>query len=273
MNLQDKDQFPKLSGIYKIKNILNNKCYIGSAVNVKVRLQRHLYELNTKTHNNQHLQRSFDKNGAKVFEIEFLELFNIIEYTELLNIEKSYILLFDSIENGYNLMLDNSSFFSNLNKTKKHIENNRNIQNKKVFAFNILTGSLDHKFDSITEASYYLNTSTSNISQVCKNKANYIKGYNFCYEEDYDENFDYKKPISSTKGRKMSESQRLNLMKSIQNNKGIKVYKYDLNYNFLEQYNSRNQAEILNNLKKESLKHRLDNKTPFEGFYWLSTKL
>jgi group I intron endonuclease len=269
--MYDTKQFPKLSGIYKITNLLNNKCYIGSAVNLKLRLNRHYYELKNNIHNNKYLQKTFNKNTVENFNIEILNTFEYIEYSELLKIEKDYILEFNSIEKGYNLMLDNSEFFKKLNISKKHIENNIKKTSKPVLAINITTGLIENKFNSISEASRFFKTSSSNISRICKNKLNYIKGYTFCYENEYDENKDYKKSLTR-KGIKHSENHRKNIEKAIQNYKGVKVYKYDLDYNFIEEYPSKNFAEIKNNLKKESLRWRLDNKTPFEGFYWLSTK-
>ena len=128
MYIYDKDQFPKLSGIYRIINIVNNKCYIGSAVNLKLRLQKHYYELNKKVHNNKHLLRSYEKYGENNFKIEILEIFENINYNELLNLEKEYIKFFNSIELGYNQILDNSNHFKNLNKTKEHIENNQSVR-------------------------------------------------------------------------------------------------------------------------------------------------
>ena len=272
MYIYDKDQFPKLSGIYKIINILNTKCYIGSAVNLKLRLQRHLYELEKQVHNNNYLQKSFNKNGIEVFEVEILEVFEKIDYKELLNIEKTYILYFDSINKGYNLMLDNSSFLKILNKSKNHIENNIKRNSKSVCAINIKTNILEYTFDSVSEAARFLNTSSSNISRVCKNKLNYIKGYNFCYKEEYSKNENYTKPINAMKGRKASEKHRMQLQKAVWESKGKKVYQYDIDYNFINEYPAMAVAERENNLRKESLRNKIDKETPFEGFYWFSTK-
>lgn len=274
MKLYDNNQFPKLSGIYKITNQINNKCYIGSAVNLKLRLQRHYYELCKQLHNNKYLLQSFNKYGEEQFDIEILEIFETINYNELLNIEKSYILYYDSINEskGYNLMLDNSTHFKNLNKSESHILLNKKRDSKPVCAMNIRTGIKEYEFDSVTDCANFLNTSSSNISRVCKNKLNFIKGYTFCYKNEYDENQDYRKALTQ-KGKKLSEKQRLLLKQHVQKHKGIKVFKYDLNQNFIEEYGSKNEAEILNNLKKESLRRRLDLETPFEGFYWKSTKI
>lgn len=271
MYIYDKNQFPKLSGIYRIINIINNKCYIGSAVNLKLRLQKHYYELNKKIHNNKHLLRSYEKYGENNFKIEILEIFETINYNELLNLEKEYIKFFNSIELGYNQILDNSNYFKNLNKTAKHIENNKKLCSKPVYAINIQSGLIEYEFVSISDASRFFNTSSSNISQVCKNKLNYIKGYTFCYIVDYDKNKDYRKSLTR-KGIKHSDTHRNNLKKAIVKFKGKKVYKYDLEYNLIEEFESMTECEKINNFKKDSLRYKIDNKTPFEGFYWSNTK-
>lgn len=63
----------QVCGIYEIKNIVNNKIYIGSSYHVYNRWSRHRYELNKNIHNNIHLQRAWNKYGKDNFK------FNIIE--------------------------------------------------------------------------------------------------------------------------------------------------------------------------------------------------
>lgn len=54
-------------GIYKIINIINNKFYVGSAVDLKRRKTRHFSELRTGKHNNRHLQAAWVKYGEQAF--------------------------------------------------------------------------------------------------------------------------------------------------------------------------------------------------------------
>ena len=54
-------------GIYKIINIVNNKFYVGSAVDLKRRKTRHFSELRTGKHNNRHLQAAWVKYGEQAF--------------------------------------------------------------------------------------------------------------------------------------------------------------------------------------------------------------
>jgi group I intron endonuclease len=54
-------------GIYKIINVVNNKFYVGSAVDLKRRKARHFSELRNGRHNNRHLQAAWVKYGEQAF--------------------------------------------------------------------------------------------------------------------------------------------------------------------------------------------------------------
>nr|DAH30395.1 MAG TPA: intron associated endonuclease [Bacteriophage sp.] len=62
-----------MTGIYKIQNIINNKVYIGQAIDIEDRWRNHLSSLRTNTHVNTHLQNSFNYYGEKAF------IFSVIE--------------------------------------------------------------------------------------------------------------------------------------------------------------------------------------------------
>ena len=88
----------KRSGCYRIVNHATGKVYIGSAVNLQRRLSRHLTDLRYGRHDNQHLQRAFDKDGEDAF------TFEVIAYCEpgsLLEWEQAFI---DAGEPEYNIL-------------------------------------------------------------------------------------------------------------------------------------------------------------------------
>ena len=62
-------------GIYKIINVINNKFYVGSAVDLKRRKTRHFSELRTGKHNNRHLQAAWVKYGEQAFVFVVVEEF------------------------------------------------------------------------------------------------------------------------------------------------------------------------------------------------------
>lgn len=60
------------SGIYCIKNIKNNKVYIGQSSDVFSRLKKHYNNLIRNKHINKHLQSSFNKYGSDNFEYSII---------------------------------------------------------------------------------------------------------------------------------------------------------------------------------------------------------
>ncbi len=90
------------SAIYKITNIVNHKCYVGSAVNAYHRLKTHEWRLRNKTQANKHLQSAYDKYGLSNFRFEVLEY--VTDKNVLLIREQIWINYFKSYEPefGYN---------------------------------------------------------------------------------------------------------------------------------------------------------------------------
>lgn len=86
-------------GIYKIKNTINNKIYIGQSGDIKWRWTHHRSDLRGGYHSNKHLQGAWKKYGEDAFE------FSIVEETtkEKLNERERYwITYYDSVNSGYN---------------------------------------------------------------------------------------------------------------------------------------------------------------------------
>lgn len=89
-----------ISGIYYIKNNINNKYYIGQSVNIKKRKQQHLAELRHNNHRNIYLQNAFNKYGEDAFEFKLIK---VCKPKYLNRFEKMYVKIYDSYNNGYNL--------------------------------------------------------------------------------------------------------------------------------------------------------------------------
>lgn len=89
------------SGIYKIRNIKNDKIYVGSAKDFQARWDRHLKSLRKNKHHNIRLQRSFNIHGEKSFIFEIIE---VAEYNkDIQKLEQYYIDTLNSKVNGYNI--------------------------------------------------------------------------------------------------------------------------------------------------------------------------
>lgn len=58
--------------VYRIKNTITQRSYIGSTINIESRKQRHFHELKEDKHHSVYLQRSYNKHGANAFVFEVL---------------------------------------------------------------------------------------------------------------------------------------------------------------------------------------------------------
>jgi group I intron endonuclease len=91
-------------GIYKIINVVNNKFYVGSAVDLKRRKTRHFSELRTGKHNNRHLQAAWIKYGEQAFVFVVVE--ELPEDADLLAAENVWLKEHVGKEYCYNLGVD-----------------------------------------------------------------------------------------------------------------------------------------------------------------------
>jgi group I intron endonuclease len=91
-------------GIYKIINVINNKFYVGSAVDLKRRKTRHFSELRTGKHNNRHLQAAWVKYGEQAFVFVVVE--DLSDDADLLAAENVWLKEHVGKEYCYNLGVD-----------------------------------------------------------------------------------------------------------------------------------------------------------------------
>lgn len=62
-----------MTGIYKITNTVNGKCYIGQSTDLPNRIRKHIKTLLNGTNRNEHLQNAYKKYGPGSFTIEIIE--------------------------------------------------------------------------------------------------------------------------------------------------------------------------------------------------------
>ena len=91
---------PNKSGIYQIRNLVNSKIYVGSAVNLHKRALSHFNALKRNAHANKKLQGAYNKYGLDKLVFEVLEY---VEKDTLLEREQYYIDTLNAVNEGYNI--------------------------------------------------------------------------------------------------------------------------------------------------------------------------
>ena len=94
--------------IYEIKNLINNKVYIGQTIDKNIREYQHFYGLRKKAHDNPYLQSSYNKYGEENFSFRIIDS-SAINKEELTELEEYYMLQagFPDRNKCYNLQLPN----------------------------------------------------------------------------------------------------------------------------------------------------------------------
>lgn len=113
-------ELSKKSGIYIINCTLNNKCYIGSSVNIRRRYREYHSDFKNRKCHNQYLQNSFLKYGLNNF------TFNVLEFCSkesLIEREKHFI---NIIKPDYNIDYEITSNRESL-KSKEYSLKRREI--------------------------------------------------------------------------------------------------------------------------------------------------
>jgi group I intron endonuclease len=83
--------------IYQIRNLENNKIYVGSAVDFTRRTSWHKCRLNKNKHYNDYLQRAWNKYGEENFKFEIIE---VLDKSCLIEREQHYL---DTLKPEYNV--------------------------------------------------------------------------------------------------------------------------------------------------------------------------
>lgn len=190
-----------ISGIYSITNIINKKCYIGSAVSIKQRFTQHRRLLNQSKHFNNHLQASWNKHGEQSFKFEVLEK---CFKEDLLSREQYWI---DSLKvtdpkKGYNkrLLASTNIGIKASEETRKklslaHIGHKRSpeaqakitaARNKAVVQIDF-AGNVVKEFGSFKEAAQSVGVHRTSISMCCNGNLKSTGGFYWCKKEKFTE--------------------------------------------------------------------------------------
>lgn len=155
--------------IYAIKNVVNNKIYIGSTKNMKYRKYKHFYQLKRGIHGNVYLQKSYIKYGKDKFHFYLVEECLPQHRKER---EIYWITYYNTQDKnlGYNIYEPNGDKFKCSVETKNKLSATA-IKNGISQPIDVYTVDLIYlnTFDSISEcARFYQLKSSSIISEILK---------------------------------------------------------------------------------------------------------
>lgn len=171
----------KKIGIYKIKNIITGKFYIGSSLEIKQRWQRHLKDLENNKHHSIILQRAWNKYGKENFIFEILEECSI---ENLLILEQeyldNYLPVYNICPNAGNSYGRKDSIETKMKKRKIALE----LGLKPPVPIKVPVQAIadDGKiidFDSVSSACFFVGKPISFASSISRAIKKNIKAYNY----------------------------------------------------------------------------------------------
>jgi group I intron endonuclease len=182
-------------GIYCFKNLINNKCYIGQAINLRKRLRSHYTAFKTKTNLHLAFYKAVNKYGEENFDLEILEyvdptLENLKEVLD--ELEKKYIQEYNSFgPNGYNMTLGGDAGVLGLKMTDEQKEKIRTAalkqaENTKVRIWCREISRPEYSYGlSYEEAAEKSGVCHRTIQQICLGTYSkpYAKGWTFAKDE------------------------------------------------------------------------------------------
>lgn len=183
--------------IYCIKNIINNKIYIGSTKNFKLRIWYHFYHLKNNKHHSIHLQRSYDKYGKSNFSYSIIEECNLNNRQER---ELYHIKINNSFDKnfGYNINEPNDENFKHSNDTKIKLRNSKYSKDISIaIDMYYINGILFNTYTSINNCAKENKINSTLIHEIINGRRKTYKGYTFVLK---DQPFNY---IPSNKQRCM----------------------------------------------------------------------
>lgn len=239
--------------IYQITNTINNKIYIGSAINYDTRIKRHLNDLKVGRHHSSKLQRSYNKYGKEVFNFEIIEIITNIDL--LIQIEQKWI---DELKPEFNMTL-----IAGLNS---HLGMKRTQETKNKIRDKItgLTRSQDTK-DKISASKLGISIDGTNM-----NKDKIGVSLSETHKDNIRKGNEGKIVSNKTKELISKSLKEKNLISAV----SISVTKYSIDGELLERYTSMKKAEIANGYGRDALRYHLinKNKTEYNGFKWVVIK-
>jgi len=235
------------SGVYRIINLLNEKFYIGSTIDLMKRKVNHFNILKINKHKNKHLQNSWNKYGEENFKFEIIEL--VEDVNNLIDREQYYISKYwDSCKTCYNISPTAGNTLGVKMSEESKMKMSKLKTGKKLSEEHKKKISESGKGRKLTKENQQIlikaNTGAKRSEETKKKMSKIHKGKKLSNETKY-------KISIANKGHNVSEETRRKVGEA--HNKPIKAFKKDTN-EFIGKYKSITEcAKILNiNLKNIS---------------------
>ena len=155
----------KIQGIYVIRNIINDNCYVGQSIDVKRRWYQHRCKKNLKS--KYHLYRAFNKYGIENFKFEVIEYVKNID-----DLTIRELFWYNKLEPEYNQMEPREPITA--------------FNKRPIYQIDKNTLKILNEYESVSLGSRETNTPPETIVRVCKKKLSSSGGFYWCYKEDYD---------------------------------------------------------------------------------------
>lgn len=207
--------------IYEIRNLVNNKIYIGSTINYKNRKRGHFNDLRNGKHSSSYLQNSYNKHGEEKFEFNIIEKVEINDRSELYKYENDYCVKWKTSDPnfGYNMVLPT------INGGPDDPKNSVPIY--KINSNGIIVG----EYRSVGECARDMNCGETMIFKVLNGEKDNKSGFRFIRKSDYNENIDYSFKHKNRKSDRI----------------GKKINQYTLDGKFIKTFNKvKDAAKELN---------------------------
>lgn len=240
------------SGIYGIKNKVNNKIYVGQTYDFQYRWGKHKTALRANTHSNRKLQFAWNKYGENNFEFFIIEEcgLDVINEREIYWIE-----FYDSLNSGYNLC-EGGDGIRGYKHTEEEIQKMIQIQHPRAVYALDREHNIVMEFPSASTAAKKLGTNARFIKSVANrvNRQKTALGYIWVYKDEYDSgtiNWDY----YDNYNREFP----------------IPIKQFDLDGNFIREFSSKYEAQkygfcvsqIWRSIKKPGI--------TASGYYWIKS--
>lgn len=242
-------------GIYKITNTVNGKFYIGSAVKLRKRFSGHKFDLENRSHDNEHLVAAYHKYGADNFIFECIEF---VERKKLIEREQFHI---DSLkacdpEIGYNICPTAGSTFG-LKRTQESKDNISRKHGRKVYQWSE-DEYLVQEYDSIGLAEKATGFSRDSIKCAALGYNKYKHG-GFIWS--------YESVPAKTKGHSRAKVDP-SIVDRTSEKKGTQVAQKDLDGSLIKIYKNARFAQIETGFPSQGIRACCRKKSIYKGYRW-----